>query len=150
MIGLSGTASEKSLLTLIFSPPPGTLMCWYAMRPSFVEEGMRGRAELYKTQLEIEHALDEPDRRDEHDRSRAADEDDALVQPGRAQRVSERQKCGNDRQLPRLHPQIEADQRDEQGALRQAEVGEHAREAEAMAQTEAEGEQPAPAVHPRP
>src|SRR5690606_4496034 len=29
MIGLSGTDSEKSLLTLIFSPADGILMCWY-------------------------------------------------------------------------------------------------------------------------
>src|SRR4051812_9509849 len=31
MIGVSGTASEKSLFTRIFSPLDGTLMCLYAM-----------------------------------------------------------------------------------------------------------------------
>jgi hypothetical protein len=29
MIGWSGTLSEKSGLTVIFSPPAGTCMCWY-------------------------------------------------------------------------------------------------------------------------
>src|SRR5688572_6099748 len=31
MIGLSGTESDKSLFTRIFSPPGGILMCWYAI-----------------------------------------------------------------------------------------------------------------------
>src|SRR5436309_1866842 len=29
MMGLFGTLSEKSVLTVIFCPPSGTLMCWY-------------------------------------------------------------------------------------------------------------------------
>src|SRR6266850_643682 len=31
MIGRSGTSREKSVRTRIFSPPEGTLMCWYAI-----------------------------------------------------------------------------------------------------------------------
>src|SRR4051812_42636410 len=45
MTGLSGTEREKSLLTRIFSPPGGTLMCWYAMdSPAW---GTRKRRRLY-------------------------------------------------------------------------------------------------------
>src|SRR2546427_12985845 len=42
MIGRSGTSSEKSLRTRIFSPPEGTLMCWYAiwnLLPTRTEKG---------------------------------------------------------------------------------------------------------------
>src|SRR3989442_8472528 len=42
MIGRSGTSSEKSLRTRIFSPAEGTLMCWYAiwnLLPARTEKG---------------------------------------------------------------------------------------------------------------
>src|SRR6266446_5628792 len=120
MIGLSGTDSEKSLLTLIFSPPEGILMCWYAMEPSFMGEGTREeRAQLYKTQLQIERALHQPDRGNEDDRGRTADEDQAAIDPVPAQREGERQERGDDRELSAFHAEIEADEGDEQRALRQ-------------------------------
>src|SRR4029453_18243280 len=44
-IGWSGTLREKSLLTVIFAPVLGTLMCLYAMENSV--RGCVGESELY-------------------------------------------------------------------------------------------------------
>src|SRR5882762_1195885 len=46
MIGRSGTSSEKSLRTRIFSPPEGTLMCWYAIWNALPAEEGRKRGAI--------------------------------------------------------------------------------------------------------
>src|SRR5258708_20792118 len=83
------------------------------------------RAELYKTQLQVERALDQPDPGDDGDRSRANEKHQAAIDPGTAQRESERQESGDDRKLAGFHAQVEATQGNQQTALRQSQTHKH-------------------------
>ena len=71
------------------------------------------------------------------------------VKTGVAQRVGKGQEHRDDRELADFDAEIERDQRQQQRSLRQAEIGQHAGEAEAVDQAEAERDDPASAVDDR-
>src|SRR3984893_3741175 len=98
-------------------------------------------------ETEIESALDEPQRRYRGDCAGASRQNDPAIQPGSAQEIGERQKRGNDRDLPHLHPEIEADQRHSEDAFRQPQIGQHAGKAKAVNQAETESHDPAAAAN---
>ena len=84
----------------------------------------------------------------ERDGRRAVDDEDALIERRRAEPEGNRQEDPDDHELSQLDAQVEGDERDQQRLLRQPEVGQHRREAEAVDQAEAERDRPALAVAP--
>jgi hypothetical protein len=79
-----------------------------------------------------------------NDDQRAERQHALAVEQGLAQHERQRQERGDDGQLAHLDAQVETHQRQHQRTLRQAQVGQHRREAEAVQQAEAEGHHPAP------
>src|SRR5262249_35280728 len=53
MIGLSGTLSDESALTVIFVPPAGTLTCWYEGMESPAERGSGARSARAAEKVEL-------------------------------------------------------------------------------------------------
>src|SRR5438046_738287 len=99
---------------------------------------------LKREPLEIKNPLHHPGGCQQRDDCRAESERQSLINPRTAQTKSQRQKGGDNRELPELDTQIESDQSQGQGWSRQAEVNQHVGEAEPMHQPEAKSHDPAP------
>jgi len=82
----------------------------------------RARRQPSREKLEIKAALDQPDRSNRNDTARTRAEDYSRMEPPVTAEIRQRQNRGNNHQLPRFDPEIEAHQGYGQCARGQAEL----------------------------
>ena len=92
------------------------------------------RGEGYE--LHVERTLDEPDSCNENDQRRAAEENSLPIERCPTKEERDRQERADDPQLPGLNAEVETDERQREGTLRQAELLQGTRKAEAVDQPE--------------
>src|SRR6266446_6204031 len=109
--------------------------------PGFIVADARSRER--RQYRDVERALDEPDPGGHGDQRRAAGQHDAPIRPGSAQPEGHRQEDADDRELPKLHADVKAEERQCERARLEAEVAQRAGESEAVNQPEAECGKPA-------
>jgi hypothetical protein len=87
-------------------------------------------------ELHVERTLDEPDSCNQNNQRRAADENDLSIERRPAKQERDRKERADYAQLPGLNAEVETDEREREGTLRQAELLQDIREAQAVDQPE--------------